>query len=426
MQGTGTRRTALAAITAASILATISAAPAAATTGWLDPTFSDNGWVRLPAHQSGRVAAVLVITAGPSGRTVVGREVNLDETADGQAIVLTPGGAPSPTFNGGSWRSFIQNSDSFPLTGFFATSPGGVIGAQGPNFHREYRIVETDAAGAVVRSLTHNLGSEGITNANLVRLPGGSLRTCYHDAAAVETRLLGFTPALQLDTAVGPNGHRAIPASCSHVGSDTAGHLYFGISAGESADGTLDLLRTTTSGVVDTGWSGDGHATVAHPALGIDFPDESVSAGPDFATASSPIVALPDGSLLIAARVTRDALARNWSAAVIKLTPDGALDPTFDGDGIRAFGPASGTSWALAMAADAAGRPVMSVVYDTATDRKAYLARFTDDGRFDAAFGRGGLIQQTFGAASIAIDGQGRILTAARDGAAVIVARRNG
>ena len=424
MRGKGTRLVAAAAAAALALTATV-AAPTAATTGWLDPTFNGRGWIRLAAHPSGS-AGVLVVAAGPAGRTMVGREVSDDGFPDAQAIVLTPGGPPSQTFNGGAWRSFIGLSDSVQFTGFFATPGGGVLGAQGPDMDRVYRAVELDATGAVVRSRDHALGSESFTTANLVRLPGGSLRTCYNEAASGEDRLLGLTPTLQPDPAVGASGHREIPIPCTHVGSDTAGHLYLAHSGGESADGTLQLLRTTTSGIVDMGWSSDGQTTVARGGLGIDFPDESISGAPEFATASSPIVALSDGSLFIAARVTRDALARNWSAAVIKLTPDGALDPTFDGDGIRAFGPAGGTSWILAMAVDAAGRPVISVVYDTASGRKAHLARLTADGRFDATFGRNGLVQQTFGASSVAIDASGRILTAAWDGTAVIVARRNG
>jgi hypothetical protein len=128
--------------------------------------------------------------------------------------------------------------------------------------------------------------------------------------------------------------------------------------------------------------------------------------------------------VFLAARVTRN--VTTFSAAVIKLTEDGALDPSFDGDGIRAFGPSGGESRIVAFAVDGEGRPVVSAIYEGPGGRRAYLTRLTGDGRFDASFGRGGLIQQSFAAVSVAIDGSGRILTAAWDGTGVIVARRDG
>jgi hypothetical protein len=250
------------------------------------------------------------------------------------------------------------------------------------------------------------------------------VRLCYTDEMTGVHRLRGFTSAFQPDLTVGPAGEREVPMHCTHMGADAAGHLYLGLDADDAVDGEIHLLRTATSGVVDTGWAESGEAIVSRATLGIAFPDESPGIGRAFGTAASPIAALPDGSLYLAARVTRDGLA--WSAAIVKLAPDGSLDPGFDADGIRAFGPSGGPSHIAAFTVDAQGRPIVSAVYGAPGARKAYLLRLTADGRFDLGFGRGGLIPQTFTATSLAVDGSGRILSAAGDGTNVIVARRSG
>lgn len=82
----------------------------------------------------------------------------------------------------------------------------------------------------------------------------------------------------------------------------------------------------------------------------------------------------------------------------------------------------------MAMAVDAAGRPVISVAYRYSDSRTRYwLARLTATGGFDQTFGQGGLIRQSYPATSVAVDADGRILTYARTpSGTTVVARRNG
>jgi uncharacterized delta-60 repeat protein len=419
-------RMAMVAVVSAIMVAGAFPRGAAATDGWLDPSFSENGWVRLPSPGTPRD---VVVRRGSNDRVLIAAHDPGAKESTVAGIILTPTGAISQAFNGGTWKTFLAEIDSANFAGFFAVGSGGFIGGLWGDFGQSIAIREVGADGGTVRERNESLGGSGerVGRARLLRLPGGSYRTCFRDNATDMDVLVGFTSTLQPDTAVGPDGRRVIDAGCNLVGSDTTGHLYFAPNGPATGSGPLELVRTTTSGTLDATWSGDGRAVVQRGGLVIDLAAEVVNGRFSFSQAVSPMAVLADGSIFLAARVTRDVASNRWSAAVVKLTPDGAMDPSFGSGGVRSFGPEGGQSRLMAMAVDAAGRPVVSVVYDHADGRtRAHLARFTTAGGFDTTFGRGGLIQQTYGARGIAIDGSSRILTAARAGDGVIVARRNG
>ena len=422
-------RTALVSLASALILSSLLAAPATAATGWLDPTFSGDGWVRLPPPTEHGLEG-LVIVRGLSGRSMIFVQTNAESASYDQVLAVESNGALSGTFNGGAWRQFTSIHDLQRPLGFSATPGGGVVAVLGPDVYNALHLAELDSTGATVR-ITRADFDPLYVSANVVRLPGGSLRTCSFTnvyPAPMRGLLIGWTSTFAPDPAVGPSGQRELESSdCNVIGADTAGHLYLAARPEEALSGVIDVMRTTTSGTVDSGWSGDGHALIAAPGLGITFPDEVSPPSKNFGSAASPILAAADGSVLVAARVTRDPSAELWSAAIAKLNPAGEPDALFDGDGLRPFAPADGQSRIIAMAVDPLGRPVVSVVYNYADGHtRAYLARFTSSGTFDATFGNGGLIEQTHPAVSIAIDALGRIVTAAWDGTSVIVARRNG
>jgi len=432
MRGTGMRRVALAAVSAL-ILSAILSAPAAAASGWLDPTFSGNGWLRLEASAFAPEGIQdVIVSAGPNGRVAVARYRADGDASELDGIMLTAAGTVSPAFNDGEWLSVSVVSDGGSLAGFFATAGGGFVGAHYGEFARSIRIREASAAGDVVRQGGVTLDGDSAGSGRLLRLPGGSYRTCYHSGIDETDVLLGFTSTLQLDPAVGPNGRRAIDVGCNLVGHDTSGHLYFAQGGPGSGGGPLELWRTTTSGSVDMAWADGGMTLVQRGGITIDLPLAGHPHQPSRTSldgAHAPMTVLADGSILLAARATRDLVSDRWSAAIVKLTPDGEMDASFGSGGVRAFGPAGGQSRLVAMAVDASGRAVVSAVYNFPDGRtRSFLARLTPTGGFDTSFGRAGLIQQTFTASSIAIDSAGRILTAAWDinQETIIVARRKG
>jgi uncharacterized delta-60 repeat protein len=233
--------------------------------------------------------------------------------------------------------------------------------------------------------------------------------------------LIGLTPNLELDSAVWRQQLEI--GGCHQVAADSASHLYF---VDERTTDRLnfsrlliEVIRTSSSGRTDAGWATSGRAIVERGGLNVGI------ATPGYGGGNQAVFPQPDGSLLIAARVSRFDPAGPWSAAVLKVTPDGELDPAFGNGGIKTMSPADGQSRLLAMTVDGHGRPIVSVVYNHNDGRtRAYLARLTASGTFDTTFGRNGLVRQTFGARSIDIDSAGRILTMAWDGQSVIVARR--
>ena len=115
-----------------------------------------------------------------------------------------------------------------------------------------------------------------------------------------------------------------------------------------------------------------------------------------------------------------------FSAAIIRLRPDGALDPAFGSGGVRALAPTGGQSRIIAMAVDQSGRPILSLGYRYADGSIRYwLARLTATGGLDATFGNYGLIPQSYPTMSIALDDTGRILTYARTpSGTTVLARR--
>ena len=257
---------------------------------------------------------------------------------------------------------------------------------------------------------------------------------CHRDEGDNVTRLIGLTASLERDPRVGIDGRRPIGLDgCQGIAADGFGHLY--LASERQADDALDsrlvveLLRTDSSGNPDIAWGDAGHVVVERGGLDIELASpDNVFWAAGFGFAASPMVAQADGSVLVAARVARIDPAGQWTAAVLRLTADGALDPSFGSGGIKAFGPSGGESQIMAMAVDAVGRPVISVAYRHTDGRtRHWLARLTATGGFDQTFGQGGLIGQTYPAMSIAIDADGRILTYARTSSGTTVAaRRNG
>ena len=207
------------------------------------------------------------------------------------------------------------------------------------------------------------------------------------------------------------------------------------IIAGTSGDLTtsqIALVRLTTTGALDTSFSGDGQAVAALPALvagpqvsglaidaaggllvsGIAFSGgipytrtffvARYSSGGDLDTGYgtggwrqigtngpgarelSAIVALPGGGAVVAG------FDDNWF--VTRLTAGGALDSSFDGDGTAAStlgkGPAEGVS-DYGLAVDGLGRPIVVGQFTASVGARWALARWTSTGAPDAGFGTG-------------------------------------
>jgi uncharacterized delta-60 repeat protein len=140
------------------------------------------------------------------------------------------------------------------------------------------------------------------------------------------------------------------------------------------------VLRLLDNGGLDTSFGGTGKVEV-------DVGDGSFAA----ATAVlSPSVV--DGKIVIAGYSTTSTSGPNQSFVVARLTNFGALDPTFDGDGIVKTTPAAGHHAAAAAALTLDGKIVLagqSTVNDpTGSPRSATaVLRYNTDGSLDTTFG---------------------------------------
>jgi uncharacterized delta-60 repeat protein len=158
---------------------------------------------------------------------------------------------------------------------------------------------------------------------------------------------------------------------------------------------------------IDTSFAGDGLFQV----------------GASISTRARAVLLQPDGkALLIGPRFS------NQQLALVRLNVDGTLDTTFDGDGVAfAAGRNGYTPRAAALQAD--GRVI--VVGDDAASfgatREFAVMRFTPDGALDPTFDGDGRVQASFAvdaeAHGVAIDAAGRIVVAGQAGPDVAVLR---
>jgi uncharacterized delta-60 repeat protein len=126
----------------------------------------------------------------------------------------------------------------------------------------------------------------------------------------------------------------------------------------------------------------------------------------------------PDGKIVAAgwARVASGPIV-----AIARYLPDGSLDPTFAGTGRLLSSAGSFTAAAHALALQPDGKIVIAGEATPGTLPNCLVARFNSDGTPDAAFGVGGVVTTPLcnTATSIALQPDGRIVIAGREGMAV-------
>lgn len=136
------------------------------------------------------------------------------------------------------------------------------------------------------------------------------------------------------------------------------------------------IIRVNPDGSMDTTFDGDG---IAAP---------NVSGSTSYARA---VVVLADGRIVVAGDSYIDA-ARNYDYAMVRLTSTGALDTTFDGDGISiaATGPSQDVPSQLLVTSDGKYVIAGSVAFGDHG-----LVRFNANGSLDTTFGTSGMTVNT-------------------------------
>lgn len=155
-----------------------------------------------------------------------------------------------------------------------------------------------------------------------------------------------------------------------------AGMSYYG-PGGDNGD--WFVAQVTAAGVLDTGFSGDGLAGVAFDLGGAD--DDKL-----YGLARDPNT----GALLLTGSVQTD--VSELGVGIARLLPNGALDPTFSGDGKVDFAPGSITITGSDVAVDGLGRVLIAGNFrSSAGVSDFFVLRYTANGVLDASFGFGGL-----------------------------------
>jgi uncharacterized delta-60 repeat protein len=173
----------------------------------------------------------------------------------------------------------------------------------------------------------------------------------------------------------------------------------------------IAVLRFLPDGSPDPSFGGDG---VTLTRVG------------DGASAQA-VAVLPDGRILVAGGYSR---GRRTGFAVMRYLEDGRLDPTFGGDGIvtTTFPDADAHGWGLAVQPDGKAVVVGTVLRDGRRNRVTGLVRYRTDGTRDTSFGDLGRVLLNFHQGDqylrgIGIDATGNIVISGQANSYLVVAR---
>lgn len=146
------------------------------------------------------------------------------------------------------------------------------------------------------------------------------------------------------------------------------------VAVGQSFSSNFDIAvnRYTPTGGLDPTFDGDGKVITA------------VGTGDDVASAAA---LQPDGKIVVAGRTFNGS---NDDAVVVRYLPSGALDTSFDGDGVVSATIGSGNDAATGIVVQPDGKIVIAGSSSNGANSDFFLARFTSSGLLDGTFGLGG------------------------------------
>lgn len=353
--------------------------------GSLDPTFGSSGKVVVPftVNNQGSRGAASSVAIDSVGRIVVAGMAMTAATGYDFAVArLSNDGKLDKSFGGDGTVTV-----GFNLAGGGTGDEGGTAVAVDPGG----RVV---VAGLVDRGMTNGLWNRDF---GVVRLTS---------AGALDSTFDGDGRSIVSFDSVLPK-QKAFDDMPSGVVVDTAGRI---VVVGKAADGAaLAVARLTSAGTLDTTFAKAGRLAIKQ------------SSG--FSVGAAAIDA--KGRIVISAATAGD-------CAVFRVTPQGKLDKTFDGDGKAVVGFNLGggkKDEARSLAIDANGRIVVGALAErNGNDKDFGVFRLSSAGKLDKTFGKAtkGRVVVPFNlggnaadvTAGLAIDAAGRIVvagTVARD-----------
>jgi len=308
-------------------------------------------------------------------------------TPVGHALALDPSGDADTTFSGDGYQGInitlrntdaggrgvaVQSDGKILVTGDYWDN--GVQRVAVTRFNSDGSVDATFGSGGEVKTVIAGSAND-IAFGIAVQSNGRIVVVGSSNPAANENYLvLRYLDNGTLDTSFSGDGIFTLDAALAGNTFDRARGVavqpdqkivvigYSTIGAGDERDAVV--FRLNANGTLDTGFSGDGIAYVSTSAG--STVDEGLA------------VAVTPGGLIYG--VGRSA---NNNASMFRLTTTGALDTSFDGDGIVLFNPSAGSgSRFLAVAIDGLGRPVAA----GGRSSQVFVARFTTTGAPDNTF----------------------------------------
>lgn len=365
-----------------------------AQSGTLDPTF--NGTGHVVQQVNGKDAVHKILVQDDDKILSIGMSWDAGFTARAYVFRYMPDGTPDMDF--GTDGVFMQELDNEALLHSAVITPEGKILLAGSTTdYQTYRmmLIQLNADGtpddsfgtngivlqsvsAVVLNAEDMIRDVTLDDQGNILVCGSSYDLNYVRRPVV----VRFTPSGVLDTTFGVDGVATIPVMA--VGSSAFEGIKVQPDGKIVASGyfgetelwyTLLLVRFNADGTLDDSFSADG--IVKHNHGNVD--DEAYD-----------LVLTPDGSILVAGKTVT--VTYNYSALLMKFTPDGEVDASFgDAGAVEEDLDDFDYAWEIALQAD--GRIIMAGTSGDGPPNGFDLAvwKYMADGTPDATFGTNGL-----------------------------------
>jgi uncharacterized delta-60 repeat protein len=402
--------------------------------GSLDTSFGSAGRRTISFDTGSEYAWSVAVQ--PDGKIVA---AGYSDNAEGDFAVarLTSNGSLDPTFSsdgkdvtdiGRSADELVDGSQSV------AVQPDGkivVLGSAytGPVTGQDFAVARYLSDGAldptfgVNGRVTLDFGSQFDAGWGVAVAPNGKIVLVGYSAVSTgqDFAIAVLNPDGSPDAGFGPGGRRLVNVLEYDRGRGVAVWNNKIILTGSSIDTSADpytswdlaVLRLNFDGTPDTSFNGTGRTV-------LDF-------GGTY-DAGWGVVVQPDGKIAVAGSTGSDFL-------VVRLNPNGSLDPTFNGTGKTTIDFGSGdTGYSIAL--DGTKLVVAGQTWQAGTGQDFAVTRINGDGTLDTTFGIGGRATVDFGSTddfglSVAVQGDkivvaGRSQQGAATGWDFAVARLNG
>lgn len=327
---------------------------------------------------------------------------------------FTAAGALDTSFDGDGKQTIVFGAFEDTARGVAIDSQDRVVVAGDTyDVYRDFAAARLTVAGALDgsfdgdgrKTLDLKANSNGTGNAVAVDSLGRTVVAGVSSGVTVYTFAVArYTPAGALDATFGGTGivSFAFGAVYDFLFGMTIDSLDRVVLAGYTENGSgsdFAVARLTAAGALDASFDGDGKQTIP------------------FGTAqfSSTTVAVDSLNRVVVAGTTFNGSNSDFSVA--RLTVAGALDASFDGDGMQSITFGTGDDTAAGVAIDSLDRVVVAGTTENASVADFAVARLTVGGTLDSSFDGDGKQTIDFGASyeaafGVAIDSLNRVVVA--------------